>query len=95
MHDLNLNGVMRRALVGTYHAYCCCWGGGKDEGYVCMCVCVCVRVCVCVCCAVVFYVSDLRCVSVSFLNVSAVFASIMCWGRSFQSRMVRGKYECL
>ena len=62
--------------------------GGKDKGYVYMCECV----CVCVCCAVVFYGRDLRCVSVSFCNVSVVFALIMCWGSSFQSCMVPGKY---
>ena len=46
-------------------------------------------------CEVVFYVRDPRCVSVSFLNVSDVFAPMMCWGSMFQSRMVRGKNECL
>ena len=51
----------------------------------------CVRV---VCCEVVCYVRVPRCVSVNFLNVSVVFASIICWGSLFQSRMVRGKYEC-
>ena len=56
-----------------------------------MCVFVCVRV---VCCEVVCYVRVPRCVSVNFLNVSVVFASIICWGSLFQSRMVRGKYEC-
>ena len=54
-----------------------------------------VYVCMCVCCAVVFYGCDLRCVNVSLLNVTVVFAFIMCWGSLFQSHTVRGKYECL
>ena len=40
-------------------------------------------------------VKEPRCVNVRFLNVSVVFALMISWGRLFQSRMVRGKYECL
>ena len=58
-----------------------------------------VCVCMCRCCEVVCYGcefrSERRCVSVSFLNVSGVFALTMCSGKLFQSSMVSGKNECL
>ena len=87
---------MRRALWSSaYHAYRLLLGVGGVRGERIRVMCM-LYECVCVmCCSVVFYVRDPRRVNVSFLNVSAVFASMMCWGRLFQSRMVRGKYEFL
>ena len=47
------------------------------------------------CCGVVSYGCARRCVSVSFLKVSDVFALTMCSGSLFQAIMVFGKNECL